>query len=422
MAITVITNPEKYSPVYNDIVAVVSSTNVAQCNFRYVCDVYVDGVYVTRLKLFPSGSNNYAAFRVNRILENYVSPDNPVNITDFTQAKNSICSFVLKFGEEYDASANCDAGTTVFPNLYTTGTFYAWNGAIQYDNFGVGVFTNPVTWTRWDADSASPGLFMTTHPTLKLDAGSRFVYSFINNTTDEAKYLQIKTYDISGSLISTYRSTNAFSTVSSTDDRMLHIGVGPWNVNLLTLSTGVQPIISNNVYSYTVELLDSGLNISSETRTFRMDWDTYPFRSRLYWLNRLGGYDFFDFRQRNKSNVSISRESFDKFLPDLVGPTWRYELGSRGRTITSVNAQESVSYQSNWVNLETSKWLVQLYTSPEVYEYDIVDPCSISTISTDRWPLIPRSTNYEFKNTNTNKLISYTFECDRAYQINVQRN
>ena len=62
-------------PVYNDDFFVVTSTNYTQPNFQYVCDIYVNGNYITRTKTFPHPTNFSGKFAVKRIVESYLSKD-----------------------------------------------------------------------------------------------------------------------------------------------------------------------------------------------------------------------------------------------------------------------------------------------------------------------------------------------------------
>ena len=75
MSVTILQSPDTVMPVYNDIVFTVDSTNKSQCSFRYVCDIYVEAVFVERLKLFPDPVTGYASFKINRVLEDYMSYD-----------------------------------------------------------------------------------------------------------------------------------------------------------------------------------------------------------------------------------------------------------------------------------------------------------------------------------------------------------
>ena len=53
MAITINSSPNNYSSLHAPLWFVVGSNNTNQTNFKYVCDVYVGGNLVARLKSFP---------------------------------------------------------------------------------------------------------------------------------------------------------------------------------------------------------------------------------------------------------------------------------------------------------------------------------------------------------------------------------
>ena len=76
-SVTIVESPDKYMPVYNDIVYTVSSPESGNCNFRFICDVYaqnatVSPVFITRLKQFPVSPNGYCTFKINRVLEDFM--------------------------------------------------------------------------------------------------------------------------------------------------------------------------------------------------------------------------------------------------------------------------------------------------------------------------------------------------------------
>ena len=43
MAITILANPKTFAPVYNKMEYLIESTNVAQPNFAYLVDIYING-------------------------------------------------------------------------------------------------------------------------------------------------------------------------------------------------------------------------------------------------------------------------------------------------------------------------------------------------------------------------------------------
>ncbi len=71
MAITINSSPDIYSSVHAPLWFVLSSTNTGQTNFKYVCDIYVGGNLVTRLKSFPQPTSTKGIFNVAPVIRNY---------------------------------------------------------------------------------------------------------------------------------------------------------------------------------------------------------------------------------------------------------------------------------------------------------------------------------------------------------------
>ena len=96
MALTIYNTPNSYAPVYNQMIFTLSSTNVAQSNFRYIADIYVNGSSdYTRLEVGRNPSNNYGTFDVAGIIQNFLTRDADDNTTTFKQCVNSIASYIV---------------------------------------------------------------------------------------------------------------------------------------------------------------------------------------------------------------------------------------------------------------------------------------------------------------------------------------
>jgi hypothetical protein len=116
MAITINSSPDIYSSVHAPLWFVLSSTNTGQTNFKYVCDIYVGGNLVTRLKSFPQPTSTKGIFNVAPVIRNYwasyFKPD-IVTPSVFSYTGSDIyVDYELKFGEEYNGITYLDLTTT----------------------------------------------------------------------------------------------------------------------------------------------------------------------------------------------------------------------------------------------------------------------------------------------------------------------
>jgi len=77
MAITINTEPNDVSPVYSDISYVVTSTNYAQANFKFIAVIKnASGTTIAKLKApIFHGTTDKGVFNISRILQNYVTYD-----------------------------------------------------------------------------------------------------------------------------------------------------------------------------------------------------------------------------------------------------------------------------------------------------------------------------------------------------------
>lgn len=366
MSVTIKQSPQLLMPVGNPIVFTVDSTNKANCNFQYIADVYVNGVYATRLRLFPSGPLGYASFKFNRILTDFISFDIHANLYGTANNPNSIVYYSIKFGEEYDTSVACNAGVTSFPNLTTTSDFYAFNGALQYKEW------HDYNYSEYSTNSNTKK-FLTKMPNnAMVGFDDQLNLNFFNLATNQIPFIEVKTYNSNNSLTGTFQFANSQFTLGTNADRLVSIGIGPDNLNNTTLTLGAQPVIDITTAYYTVKLVDAFTNPISETKSFQIDTRVTKWEGkRLWFLNRLGAFDAYTYSLVDTRTLSVSNTQYNKLMGSYraLSPTstWTYDIGDRGRSVMNVQAQESMTFNSNWLTEPEALWMEELFTTPELY-------------------------------------------------------
>jgi hypothetical protein len=130
MAITVRQQPANLFPAYNDAVYIVTSTNVAQPNFKFVADIYVNSVKVDRMLIPPHPTELSGKVNVSPLLESRVSVDISADDNRILPNNNSNVLYEVKFGEAYGSS-----GTVIYPNLTNISGKYLWNAVLDYPTF-----------------------------------------------------------------------------------------------------------------------------------------------------------------------------------------------------------------------------------------------------------------------------------------------
>src|SRR5688572_17130098 len=129
MSISAVSAPSSISPAYNPLRFEFSSTNSAECDFSYISDLYVNGVFAVRLKSIPEGASDHGVFRVEEIIQDNLTFDFKPELSGIDQNDNSICSYYLEIRESYNSDPDCLGEPTVSAVLHTTSVYYAWNAA-----------------------------------------------------------------------------------------------------------------------------------------------------------------------------------------------------------------------------------------------------------------------------------------------------
>jgi hypothetical protein len=351
MAIAIVNTPADFVPVNNNVIWTGTSTNVAQPQFKYLVDIVINAVTVYRYKIKPEpGGLQLLVVDVSKILRNYLSKDlySPTADQGIIMGGNSYQEYDIQIGEEYDV-----AGTlTQFPNL-ANATHYVFNGALSYVDF---VDFVPSTYLDSKFLTNAPR----TQDTFMEGRGALHLMLDVGTTITN---LAIDTY-LGGVLQNSYSIINLGVPQNY---YLFAAGVDTINdINPVYFSAPVvQPIINGAVDQYIIQvLLSTG---ATEQFIFNIV-DTCYDPIRVHWLNRLGGYDWFDFELSARDNYSVERRSM-KQVPDVVGQTGTVTYSKQDRVNLDywVKEKRKTTLTSNWISGEQSEWLKDMLSSQDIY-------------------------------------------------------
>jgi len=399
MAITIEQDIPEYSPAYNEINTVASSTNDGEIDFKFVFDLYIDGVIgFKRFKVAPEPQtgNNYGIKGFNNILESYVKAyilkDDTTLTGAFQFMDEGIKKFHIKYGEEYRLTANDPI--VVYPDETIGTDKYIWNASLKFNE-----------WVEYNFSSYKNN-WLTNQFTNTIALNNVGYSGIISDTATDLEYLEVKTYDSLGVLIDTYQIQNLLST-GITGAKYLSVATAPKNLNNVTsgLILGSQPIIDSSVSYYTCQMLDAGLSGLSELLTFTMkEQCNYPIR-RLHFQNQLGAFYTFNFDLVSKPTVNIKKKSF-KFNPNRIDASGQLNFDKSDRTNVNYNIKSTnqIELNANWITEGESIWLEELLTSPEIYleETTITGKVLTSLISVAEI----QANTYQIKTTKVDKLFN----------------
>jgi hypothetical protein len=364
MAITIIQAPSPLQPAYNELNYLVTSSNKAQTNFRYVCDIYINNVYADRLTAPPHPTYGTATFNTARIIENYVNRDIDLTTYGFGTNDNSYINYVLKFGESY---GSLSTGSVVYPNQTITGTKYVWNAIYDYPDF--------VDYSSGTIQaSSSASRFLTNRPSSGDIQFTESYYLYANTITSGSTgidYAYIVTKDSSNSTINTVKVNNQYKAFPTQGSRFLRFASGPNNINQIPASQitlGAQPIINSTDYAYTIQFFNSSNVAVSEQHRFTIASTCTKYTPyRLWFFNKLGGYDAFTFYRKSTFTSDIKRESFKSNLGVTAQNTFTYTKQQRATTNYSTKIKDVITLDSDWVSEAQLVWLEELISSPDAY-------------------------------------------------------
>ena len=399
MAITIEHNPPGTDPVYNPVEFLISSTNVAQPNFVYIVDVYINGsgTKTARLRVPQRPSDTYAVVDVHRVLEATVTSDvgDITNIAGTVDTTNSTMTYILKFGEEY--------GTTpvVYPNLTVDTSRTAFNGSLEkreWINWSVTDYNFQDTTKKW----------LTNSPSNLTTSINDYGWLYFIEKTALTK-IDVVTYDSSGSTIGTWSidPTASSSTIQ-------YVPSNPASLNLIdnaNLLVGVQPIITSSVASYTI-IGYNGVTPISETKTFTIREACKTEMTRLIFQGKLGSYDGFNFYLASNYSYEIEKKMYKKNPDNVSGTSLVYSMSDKEKVQYYTKQTPTLTVTSDWLTQEEDAWLLELIESPVIY---------IQTSDGLEYVAKVKGTTHKKRKHVTEKLFNLTVELELGYDNYRQR-
>ena len=141
-------------------------------------------------------------------------------------------------------------------------------------------------------------------------------------------------------------------------------------MNSQTLSTGVQPIITNSVSYYTIQAVNGSNVGTSEVLTFEIDRDCYKYTPiRIYWLNKYGRIDSFSFNFANDKSFEVDKSTYLKQGGVISGNSFvrsRYESGD---TTFNNMIDTTIKLRTDYISTIESEWVGELVKSSIAWAY-----------------------------------------------------
>ena len=398
MATVIYDQPERYALAYNDNPYVIRAVPTSS-TIRYKIIIFTPALVevATMLVYNRQGvtangvvTEDRTYFDPSRILQSQVS--SCIAIPSANHASYFDCAslgFDYAIGIREQEKVN---GVYVDGDLTITDVKTVWNGGIKkLDWLGF-------DYTDYDmVDGASTPKFLTNAPSTQyVDSDQSAFLSFLNSNQDVVK-LNLVSYEADGSLV----QIGSVDIAPTTD--FAYVAVGPYDIENSDFSnwtSGSPATFLNNAAYYTVSV---STNTASEVFTFQLNQRCSKYEPvRLHWLNRLGGFDSFNFSLKSSEMTDIDRNSYLSQEHNFTGTRWDYTKASRGTTDYYVGTKDKLKINTPYLTEAESVWMEDFATSPEVYMEVNNELIAMSGL--------PKMIN---KMTSLNdKLMQYEFELD----------
>lgn len=374
-------------PAFNRINYQIVSTNADEIGFKYVVKVYNsnDELVTTAYYDSPADTSEAVEFDVSKFVSTEFTYTKGFYETATTSSsQNIIKGFYLKCYEYYQVDGEF---VIVLDSEVISSTKYAFAGSfplLELDN--------------WYADHAnywgsSNSIYkpLTDWTSIKVRDTDAQIFSFIN-TGYLTNVELLVTY--SNATTQTYYLTP--SVVAS--PHVTYIKVLP-----LTYGSGVAQI----------DLFVNWDNGSARRYKFGQMFTQSCGKQdpmRIAYLNKFGGFDFFNFDLVNKTTFQIEKKGYEKNYTGGI-----YE--ANGVVVKNINPIYYTKETQNWriisdyLNDSQAELLRELYSSPLVYLNVVND----NYISPSWIPVKPLATSYEVKKTATDKV--FNIEMDVEFQL-----
>lgn len=398
--------PEDYGLAYNDNAFVFRSTNYTSTQrFKVVVlpSTYPVDPALATVRVYPrqatSGSVDRAFYDPSRILQSQVQGQIAIPGVDHAGSFNAsdIHYEYALFVQEEDKVNGVYVGGASNTSVVRS----VWNGGIK-----------KADWLDFDYEdydmksTASSKKFLTAAPNVQYinSEQSAFLY-FLSSDKDITRF-SVVSYDSAGSVLD-----SGYMTVNLTDEYG-YIACGTYDIENsdAALWTGSTPTtILNGASYYTVQL--SGSN-AQEKFTFYIDSKCSKYTPiRLHWLNRLGGFDSFNFNLKSMKDEDIKRSSYLQEEHSFTGTRWKYDTASRGTTDYHIGTQDKLTVNTDYLTEAESVWMEDFATSPVIYQ----------EVNNELIAMSGKPKRITEQTSLNDKLMQYTFELDYSLTNSRQR-
>jgi len=431
---TIIAQPAQLMPAYNPIKYIIDNTNKNEPGFRYIFTIYpaagshIPANVVAQYRVLPVFSTGYGEQDISRLMQSLVTWK-----FETGQVNESWYQYDVDLGFEYidniDYTLALQESGGGDVEIHFAAHGFVLGDQVVIAQTGTGPVDNPtveglhtvlyadtnyfVINARWDTvtDEFANGnvTYADLRKTQVLNDSLITNKEVFNGAYSSGIYAQgqfndggfLGTQDPSFALTSlnTYPSTSATAAyitynrfylmcrVYSGEDYILTYY--DMDSNPLGVNSAVSPtdglynfIIETASYSITEDFYIEIVGDNGSLFTYYFSYDNRCAINEdvLYYLDRMGSWQSFNFQLKTYEKGQISREQYNQHIDGLVGNgEWLYGTAAIGNRTYNTNVSYSLDLNTNWMNQYNADRFQELLTSPQVF-YNIY-ACTIEATS-----------------------------------------
>jgi hypothetical protein len=386
MSIT-LTNPSGYPSAQDNLWSIAYSSNSGQVDFKYVFDVFVDGVQLVRTKVFPEPSNGRGYFDAMPVVSNEITygwfvpiSANDTEATWVTQSDTlNEKIYQLRVGEDY-------SGTTYLNLVSGNVTTYNYSAPLfKRRQINIGQKLN-----NW----------LTNRPLrIKAKTTDKILIPYFGSTLN---YINVVPYNASNVALS------GFAYYTNTPKKYSEIDIGVSALNRMSFSNYSFNVITSQVAYYLVNMQNTGA--TTLTSTIRVDIDCNPNYTpiNLYFINAFGMFDTARFDLASRLTMDVERKTFEQRNYTFNNTTVDYYNSQNVYNESKINygskSNHSYKLTMDFPTDAEYQWLAELIVSPQIY----------AEIDGNYYPVSIKANNYEYSTYTNNRL--------RALEIDIELN
>ena len=436
MATTIIAQPPVMMPAYNPIKYIIDNTNKNEPGFRYIFTIYpaagshIPANVLAQYRVLPVFSTGYGEQDISRLMQSLVTWNFASG-----QVNESWYLYDIDLGYEYVDNVEYTASVTI-DGLNTNITSTTAHGYIVGDQIVItqadgGVanpaleglhtvisvtnstnFTVNVLWTTiTDATINGNVTYADLRKTQVLDDEAIVDQEVFNGAYSLGIYAQgaFPYAEYYGTLDPSYALTsltnpNTTATAASITDNIFYL--------MCRVVNGVDYILTyfnmNNTSlgNTTISPADGLYNFPIDTATYSITQDFYikikannaagtefkyyfNYDGRcainediLYYLDRMGSWQSFNFQLKTYEKGQITREMYNQHVDGQVeSAEWEYSSDAMGSRTYNINVSNTLDLNTNWMDQYNANRFQELLTSPQVFYYNGTDyrACTIDS-------------------------------------------